>query len=457
MGITNSNKELSLQRVDCGGSFHVKLSLTAAPDIVTHPTDIVLILDRSGSMAGDALTSLKSGAKAFIDIIEEATGGTQSGQIGSGSRIAIVSFADTATQDTQLITSVADLKAAVDALTADGSTNHADAFTKASELLAGPSTNARVMVMFTDGQTTAGPNPAPVAAAARASGVVIYAIWLSGTDGVDPAALEEWASKPASAYVAITPDDAELEEIFENLARNITKPGATDIIVTDTVAPCFRITAISLLTKGVATMLDTNTIRWQIEELGVTQSEGAVLEFAVEHIGPCSGNVEVNESITYADAEGNIVSFPSPQLEVDCGIIVVPESCPEPVSLTVDGCEDTLEFDAGDLGLESLGRIIQLSVTLQNVCPNKRVALAAILTEVDSEGMEYPRGMKTVLVPAHTRAACQDVTVRCIKFVLPESLDVSGTEDAICNTRNFKARFIANYIDTGFACCDAVL
>ena len=457
MGITNSNKELSAARIDCGGSFQVKLSLTAAPDIVSNPTDIVLILDRSGSMAGSALANLKNGAKAFIDIIDEATDGTQDGQIGSGSRIAVVSFASTATQDTQLITSVADLKAAVDALTAGGSTNHADAFTKASELLAAPSTNARVMVMFTDGETTVGPDPSPIAAAARAAGVIIYAIGLSGRGGVDVSALEDWASKPASSYVAITPDDAELEELFKDLARNIAKPGATDVVVTDTVSPCFRITSVAMPTKGTASLLDAETVQWQIDELGVSQSEGAVLEFTVQHIGSCSGTVEVNESISYDDAEGNVVSFPSPELDVDCDIIIRPENCPEPVELTVDGCEDMLAFDAGDLGMESLGRIVQLSVTLKNVCPHRRVALAAILTEVDDHGLEYKRGMKTVLVPAHTKESCRDVTVRCIKFVLPESLDVSGSTSSICNARNFKARFIANYIDDNFTCCNMVL
>lgn len=457
MGITNSNKELSAARIACGGSFQVKLSLTAAPDIVSNPTDIVLILDRSGSMAGSALANLKNGAKAFIDIIDEATDGTQDGQIGSGSRIAVVSFASTATQDTQLITSVADLKAAVDGLTAGGRTNHADAFTKASELLAAPSPNARVMVMFTDGRTTIGPDPSPIAAAARAAGVIIYAIGLSGSSGLDVSALEDWASKPASSYVAITPDDAELEELFKDLARNIAKPGATNVVVTDTVSSCFRITSVAMPTKGTASLLDADTVQWQIDELGTTQSEGAVLEFTVQHVGACSGTVEVNESISYDDAEGNVVSFPSPELDVDCDIIVQPEICPEPVELTVDGCEDTLEFDAGDLGMESLGRIVQLSVTLKNVCPHRRVALAAILTEVDDHGLEYKRGMKTVLVPAHTKESCRDVTVRCIKFVLPESLDVSGSAGSLCNARNFKARFIANYIDDDFTCCNMVL
>ena len=457
MGITNSNKELSAERINCNGSFQVKLSLTAAPDIVTDPTDIVLILDRSGSMAGSALANLKNGAKAFIDIISDATGGAQDGQIGSGSRIGIVSFSDTAVQDTQLITSVSDLKAAVDALSAGGSTNHGDAFTKASELLTPPSTNARVMVMFTDGQTTAGPNPSPIAAAARADGVIIYTIGLSGNAGVDVSALEDWASKPASAYVAITPDDAELEQIFADLAQNISNPGATNIVITDKVSPCFQITAVSMPTKGTAGLRDNNTVQWKIDELGVSRSEGAVLEFTVRHIGPCSGMVEVNESIIYSDTEGNVVNFPSPELDVDCDIVVQPEHCPEPVDLTVDGCEDSVEFDAGDLGMESLGRIVQLDVRLRNVCPHKRVALGVLLSEVDQEGTEYKRGLKAMTIPAHTRETCRDVTVRCIKFVLPEDLDVSGSPNSICSARNFKARFIAHYIDSDFDCCDLTL
>ena len=453
MGVTNSNKELNVTEIDCGGSFRIKLSLTAEPDITSNPTDIVLILDRSGSMAGSPLANLKNGAKAFIDIIDEATDSSQDGQIGFGSRIGIVSFADVATQDTQLITSVDDLKAAVDALSSGGSTNHEDAFTKALDLFDPASTNAKVMVMFTDGVTTAGGNPNTVATAAKAQGVIIYSIGLSGNGGIDEQALRDWASDPDSAYVAITPDDEELEELFEDLARNIAKPGATNIIITDRVASCFRITSLSSPTKGTARTVDANTVEWQMDELGVTQSEGATFEFTVEHIGPCSGTVEVNESITYDDTEGNVVVFPSPTVEIDCGIVICPEDCPEPVEVTVDGCTDSVEFDAGDISMDGLGRVVQLDVTLRNVCPNKRVALAVLLHEVDANGDEHKRGMKIMTVPAHTRESCQDVTIRCLKFVLPEDLDVSNTTGSICNTRNFRARFIAHYIDNDFDCC----
>ncbi len=453
MGVTNSNKELNVTQIDCGGSFKIKLSLTAAPDIMTNPTDIVLILDRSGSMEGSPLANLKSGAKAFIDIIDEATDSSHDGQIGNGSHIGIVSFATAATQDTQLITSVADLKDAVDALSADGFTNHADAFEKALELFDPTSSNAKVMVMFTDGKTTIGGNPNTVATLAKSQGVIIYCIGLSGNGGIDINALNAWSSDPDSAYVAITPDDAELEELFKDLARNIANPGATDVVITDTVAPCFQITSISSPTKGAASTSGTNTVTWRIDELGVTESEGATFEFTVTHVGSCEGTVEVNESITYDDATGNIVTFPSPTIEVNCGVDVCPEGYPLTVDLAVAGCTDTVEFDAGDLVMDSLGRIVQVSATLHNVCPNRRVALAVLLNEVDDLDVEHKRGMKTLTIPAHTSEGCRDVTVRCIKFVVPEDPNVHGRAFSICNERRFRARLIAHYVDYDFECC----
>ena len=81
-----------------------------------------------------------------------------------------------------------------------------------------------------------------------------------------------------------------------------------------------------------------------------------------------------------------------------------------------------------------------------------------ILTEVDQNGVEYQRGMKAVTIPAHNGPTCRDVLVKCIKFVAPEDLDVSGgTSGAICNQRNFKVRLIAHNIDTDFRCCQSVV
>ncbi len=456
MGITNSNKELSVDRINCGDTFNVTLSINAAPDIVKNPTDIVLILDRSGSMSGSPIANLKNGVKKFIEIIDEATDSAQDGHIGNGSRIGIVSFASNATQDTALITSVADLNAAVNALSTGGLTNHADAFTKAVELFDAASPNAKVMVMFTDGKTTTGAPPEPIAAMAKAQGIIIYCIGLSGDGGIDETALISWASEPTASHVAITPNDEELEDIFEDLAKNISNPGAVNITIKDTLFSCFKILSLDKPTKGTATLLDMTSLVWHIDELGVSTSEGASLKFTVQHVGPCSGTVEVNEYITYDDDSGNIVHFPSPTIEVDCDDdIIISEGCPTPVNVTFEGCQDTLEFDASEICLDSVGRILQLDVTLKNICPNRRVALAVILDEVSNNNIEYQRGIKTFVVPAHTKDSCKNVTIRCITFVLPESLNVSGSTCGICGERKFKARFIAHYIDNDFKCCSA--
>lgn len=452
MGITSSNKTVNVTTIPCGGSLNVRLSLTAEPDILSNPADVVLVLDRSQSMAGAPLSSLKAGADTFIDILAEATGGSAEGQIGAGSRIGVVSFATVATADTALITDVAQLKDAVSDLTAGGNTNHAAAFSQAIDLFDAASSNQKVIVLFTDGRTTQGGDAAPIAALAKSMGIIIYVIGLEGNGGIDLPALVSWASEPASAYVAIAPTEAELEELFENLAHNITKPGATNVVLTDTVNDCFQITGLQSPTKGSATLQGKNRVVWNIAELGTTGSEGASLEFSVTHTGDCAGLVEVNESIAYNDDEDNTVAFPSPTVTVDCGVVVVPEPCPEAVDIPVNGCEELVEFDAGELELAAQGRIVELNVTLDRVCPGRRVALAAILSEVDADGEEHQRGMKIFTIPAHSGTRCRDVAVRCIRFVLPELSDGPAACGCVCREKTLRARFLANYVDSGFTC-----
>lgn len=457
MSIIHSDKRISASQIPCDGTLKVTISLTAKPDIQDHPADVVLVLDRSRSMAGAPLASMKAGAKTFIDILAESTGGSQDGQIGGGSRIAVVSFASTATKDTQLITSVAALKAAVDSLTAAGSTNHADAFTKAGELFDPGSSAQKIIVLFTDGKTTIGPPPAPVAAALRDSGVVIYCIGLTGSDGIDVATLHEWATDPDSEHVAVTPDPAELEELFADIAQSISKPGATGIVVDEVVHSDFQITSILTPQKGDATLMGPNTIRWTIEELGATDVETATLEFYVRHIGETGGTKPVNQSITYTDREKQDVSFPDPKVLVDCGVVTTPEGCPEPVEVTMDGCQDFVSVDLGDTYLQSHGRILEVRATLHNVCPDKRVALAVLLSEVDEKGKEHPRGMKTVTVPVHHCPACRNVLVRGIRFILPEDLNVSGTPGKLCTPRNLRVRLFSHYVDYDFQCCNVTV
>ena len=212
---------------------------------------------------------------------------------------------------------------------------------KATQLFDPMSDNARVIVMFTDGNTTTGAPPAPVAAAARAQGIIIYCIGLIGSDGLDVNALNEWATDPDASHVAVTPDAADLEALFAELAANISKTGATDIVINEVLSADFAITSLN------PPRADRRP-RWILTPSaghtgpGVTDSESAVLEFFVRHTGQELGEKLVNESIEYTDAEGNLVVFPKPKVTVDCDVVVQPDPCPVPVNLVAEGCKDTV-------------------------------------------------------------------------------------------------------------------
>ena len=416
------------------------LALTAAPDIVTSPTDIVLALDCSGSMSGAPLVDMKLGAKTFIDIISESTGGSGSGEIGSGSRIGIVSFEATATVVSPLDTSVSDLKNAINGLTAGGGTNHGDAFAKAQGLFEPTSSNARVIVMFTDGVTTSGPAPGPIAAAARAAGTVIYCIGLIGSDGLDISALNNWATDPDATHVAVTPDASDLEALFAELAANISKPGATDIVIKEKLTDDFELVDVDPPAKGTAIITGVRSLRWSIDSLGTTSSESAVLNFTVRHVGSTTGDLHVNDSIEYTDKEQNVVKFPDPTVYVDCGEVIKPEPCPEPRELNAESCSEGVVFDLGELSIASPGRIVELNLTLMNVCPRKRVALAMLLTDGEEGGY---RALKTFAIPEHCGPDCRDVRIEGIRFVVPDT-------EGHCLRRRLYAQTMANYMDIDY-------
>jgi len=113
-------------------------------------SDIVLVIDRSGSMTGTKLAGAKTAAKAFVD----AMAGKPS------TRIAVVSFASayggatTVTTNQNFTTNSTDLKNAIDSLVAIGGTNTQAGIRRAATLLAGSSADLKNMVLLSDGEPT---------------------------------------------------------------------------------------------------------------------------------------------------------------------------------------------------------------------------------------------------------------------------------------------------------------
>lgn len=155
-------------------------------------------------------------------------------------------------------------------MVAGGSTNHQAAFALALSMMDFTNGKAKVMVMFTDGKTTSGFPPEPTAKLARDKGVLIYCIGLTGVGGIDVTTLEQWASQPSASYVSIAPTPADLELIFAELAANISKPGATGIVVDETLEDDFLLLSVDNPIKGTVTQTSNRTLRWKMDKLGTT-------------------------------------------------------------------------------------------------------------------------------------------------------------------------------------------
>jgi len=300
---------VSPSSLSCKQSTDVTVKLTGQAGITQNPADVMLVLDRSGSMGGTPINTLKTAANKFIDIIDEGSDGQLDGVIANGSRVGVVSFADNATANKVLSTNATDLKNTINSLAAGGLTNHEAAFqTAQSQLSASSPSNKKIMIMFTDGETTAGGSPNDDAANARAAGTEIYSI---GLGSVNTSQLNNWATDPDSGHVFITPNASALESIFKGIGAAIVTPAATNISIHEKVNSNFSVSNVSA-TKGTSTSTG-NEIDWTIPTLG---SEDVALTFTITHTGSDDGNFQLNDLITYSDAGGQSVTFPNPVVEV---------------------------------------------------------------------------------------------------------------------------------------------
>lgn len=107
-----------------------------------------------------------------------------------------------------------------------------------------------------------------------------------------------------------------------------------------------------------------------------------------------------------------------------------------------DCCDEhqTCEMDGAEM--TASGRMLDVNLTLKNVCPGRRVALGVTVNERDSQGREYARGFKAITVPAHRQSGCCDVEAPTLRFVLPEDLRVENN-----GRRHFVVRSTTHYVD----------
>ena len=110
-------------------------------------SDIVLVLDRSGSMSGTRLASMKTAAKSFVSTLLSNPEQTRT-------RIAIVSFGPDVTLESGFSTNTATLNGIIDSMTASGGTYTQAGLRSAGSQIATSTADKRSIVLLSDGEPT---------------------------------------------------------------------------------------------------------------------------------------------------------------------------------------------------------------------------------------------------------------------------------------------------------------
>ncbi|MGA9762880.1 MAG: VWA domain-containing protein [Gaiellaceae bacterium] len=173
---------------------------------------VVLALDRSQSMAGASLSDAVAAARAFVKI--KAT----------GDRLGLITFGQTASEQSPPSSSTGDLVTALEAMQVDarGGTALYDAVAQAARALRSDPLASRVIVLLTDGKNVgSGATLDDAVIAAHKAGAVVYAVGIEGPQ-FDAAPLETLARETGGRYVPAS-SSARLSAIYSAIASELSR------------------------------------------------------------------------------------------------------------------------------------------------------------------------------------------------------------------------------------------
>lgn len=172
------------------------------------PNDVMLVLDRSGSMQGQDLIDAKAGATLFVD------------QLTASDKVGLVSFSGGATLDEPLTGVFADVKAEINSLSAGGQTNIGAAINLAqTQFPNGRPDAGDIMILLSDGLPQNQSAAYTAANAAKAAGTRLITIAYDAPSGAQTL-LEELASDPDSENAFVADNDS-IQDIFETISQEI--------------------------------------------------------------------------------------------------------------------------------------------------------------------------------------------------------------------------------------------
>jgi tight adherence protein B len=181
---------------------------------------LVVSIDRSRSMIGQAIADATAGARSFI------AGKTPN------DRVAVTSFGSTAVALTDFSTSTTDSDTVLRQLGPDPLPGTAlyDAIVQAAHMLESEKNQARVLVVLTDGanETEAGASLDDALRAAKDAGMVVYTVGIEG-QGFNPTELQRISDATNGNYYG-TASTAALAEVYNSIAEDLRRTWQLDYV-----------------------------------------------------------------------------------------------------------------------------------------------------------------------------------------------------------------------------------
>lgn len=198
----------------------MKLEIDSSNDIPDNPPDsltrdIVLVLDDSGSMAGDPVEEVRTACLKFSSTV-----------FGHNARVSVVSFESSATVESEFTDSQDTIDSAVKGLNAAGGTNIEDGLKHAEDLLAESTADRKIIILMTDGEPNNGlvdDDLVQYADDIKKSGVYVYTLGFfsgltPGTKSAPQQLLERIASEGCHYEIG---DASDLQFFFGDIADEI--------------------------------------------------------------------------------------------------------------------------------------------------------------------------------------------------------------------------------------------
>lgn len=113
--------------------------------------------------------------------------------------------------------------------------------------------------------------------------------------------------------------------------------------------------------------------------------------------------------------------------------------------IIINNCDTVVCQDLGDFYPDSEGCILELSLTLRNVCRGRRIVAGILLSEVDRRGEEFTIGFRTFEVSSQETQMHDDIEISGIRFIIPGNDGSNGQ-------RKFVTEVISHYIDFNTNC-----